>query len=133
MKEDKQHIIFFDGICNLCNNSVQSVIKKDKKNIFKFAALQSDFTKLFFTEKNFQPKVDSIIYWNGDKFYSQSTAVLKIASKLKFPTSLLNILWIIPKFARDAGYKFIAGNRYKWFGKQESCMIPTPELKEKFL
>ncbi|MFN0275845.1 MAG: thiol-disulfide oxidoreductase DCC family protein [Chitinophagales bacterium] len=131
--ENKQHIIFFDGVCNLCNRSVQTIIKKDEKEIFHFAALQSDFTKAFFLQKNFKPSVSSVVYWDGERFYLQSTAALKISGKLKFPAPLLQFLGIFPKFLRDVVYNFIAKNRYKWFGRRESCMVPTEELKARFL
>lgn len=133
MISDNQHIIFFDGYCNLCNRSVQLVIKNDRRNIFKFAPLQAEKTVFFLQEKKFQTNSDSILYWNKKQFYSESSAALRIAWHLKFPFPLLIIFYLVPAFLRNPVYRYIARNRYKWFGKQESCMIPSPELKSKFL
>ena len=127
-------VIFFDGVCNLCNGAVQFVIKRDKNNYFRFAALQSDFAKS--TLSNFSLKVkqgDSFILLENDKVYEQSTAALRVAKKLGGLWPLLYAFIIVPPFIRNAVYKLIARNRYRWFGKQESCWVPTPALKSKFL
>jgi len=131
--DDKLKIIFFDGICNLCNSSVASVIRHDHKNIFKFASLQSEFTASFFSRHHYTISSDSIIYWDGQRFYDGSGAVVRIAAKLSFPVKFLAAFRIIPPFIRNWGYNIIARNRYRWFGKKDSCMVPTPELKSKFL
>ncbi|PQJ81976.1 thiol-disulfide oxidoreductase DCC family protein [Polaribacter glomeratus] len=128
-------IILFDGICNLCNNSVLKVIKYDKKNTFMFASLQSksgqdiiNYLKIDIT------KIDSIIiYEPGVAYDIKSTAVLKIMNDFGSFWSLTQIFEIVPETIRNYFYDYIAKNRYKWFGKKESCMIPTPELKIKFL
>jgi predicted DCC family thiol-disulfide oxidoreductase YuxK len=127
-------VIFFDGVCNLCNGAVQFVIKRDKNDHFKFAALQSDFAKS--TLSNFSLKVkqgDSFILLENGKIYEQSTAALKVAKKLEGLWPMLYAFIIVPPLIRNAVYKWIASNRYKWFGKQESCWVPTPALKSKFL
>jgi len=127
-------IILFDGICNLCNQSVQFVIEHDNKNQFQFASLQSDFGQNFLKENNLDSaQFDSIVFIEDDKFYTKSSAALKIAKYLDGITSWLTIFMIVPKPLRDVVYSFIAKNRYRWFGKQESCWLPTPELKAKFL
>lgn len=128
-------LILFDGVCNLCNNSVQFVIKHDKKNKFLFTALQGETAKAILKEfKIDSSKIDSIILYEPEKGVSlKSTAALKIASKLEFPINLLVVFLIVPGFIRNWVYNYIAKNRYKWYGKQDNCMIPTPELKEKFL
>lgn len=128
-----QHIVFFDGVCNLCNKSVQYIIKKDKHKLFRFTSLQSDFTAHFFTQHQYAPPTDSIIYWDTRQFHIQSAAVLKIACLLGFPTSLLAAGYILPKPLRDAMYRLIARNRYKWFGKRDSCIVPSAELQSRFL
>lgn len=137
MKSLPEHkeLILFDGVCNLCNNSVQFIIKRDKKNRFMFAPLQSEVGKELITQFNINTsKTDSILLYNPKSgMYYKSTAALKIASKLGFPTNLLFAFIIIPPFIRNWVYDYIAKNRYKWYGKKESCMIPTPELKDKFL
>lgn len=127
-------IILFDGICNLCNQSVQFVIEHDNKNQFQFASLQSDFGQNFLKENNLDAtQFDSVVFIEDDKFYTKSSAALKIAKYLDGITSWLTIFMIVPKPLRDVVYSFIAKNRYRWFGKQESCWLPTPELKAKFL
>ena len=127
-------IILFDGICNLCNQSVQFVIEHDKKNQFQFDSLQSDFGQNFLKENNLDAtKFDSIVFIEDDKFYTKSSAALKISKYLDGITSLLTIFMIVPKPLRDVVYSFIAKNRYRWFGKQESCWLPSLELKAKFL
>ena len=127
-------IILFDGICNLCNSSVNFIIDHDKKNEFRFASLQSeagqDLLKKFHRNVN---DFDSIILVENGEHYERSSAVLKIVKKFPGLWKLLYLFIIVPKPLRDFVYDIIADNRYKWFGKKESCRVPTPELKEKFL
>ncbi|HLV23973.1 MAG TPA: thiol-disulfide oxidoreductase DCC family protein [Moheibacter sp.] len=129
-----QKIILFDGVCNLCNSMVQKVIENDVKNQFKFASLQSEFGQNFL-EKNHLGKDEfkSIILIDGDEFYTKSDAALRIGKELKGIYKLSGLLFIFPKFIRNFVYDIISKNRYKWFGKQESCWLPTPELQEKFI
>jgi predicted DCC family thiol-disulfide oxidoreductase YuxK len=128
-------IILFDGICNLCDNTVQFIIKKDKKDLFRFVALQSDLGKEICNYIGVdQSKIDSIIlYHPGVAYYYKSSAVIEIAEDLGGVYSTLSIFKIFPEKLRNIIYNYIAKNRYKWYGKKESCMIPTPELKAKFL
>ena len=127
-------IILFDGVCNLCNTSVNFVIKKDKNDVFRFAALQSEIGQNYIEKfKIDSSKTDSIILVDNDKHYIKSTAALTIAKSLKGGYPLLYIFMILPNFIRNWVYDYIAKNRYKWYGKKESCMIPTLELKSKFL
>ena len=128
-------LILFDGFCNLCNSSVQYVIKYDKKDIFLFAPLQSKIgikvIKAFTIDTN---KTDSILLYTPEKGIDyKSTAALKIASKLGFPQNLMTVFFVIPPFIRNWVYDYIAKNRYKWYGKKQACMIPTLDLKSKFL
>ena len=133
--KDKQ-LILFDGVCNLCNSSVLYVIKRDKKGIFLFAPLQSKIGKelisLFNIDLN---KIDSILLYNpkSNTLKYKSSAAIHIAKHLGFPQNLLAIFFIIPTLIRNWVYNYIAKNRYKWYGKKDACMIPTPELKAKFL
>ena len=131
----QQHkIILFDGVCNLCNTSINFVIRKDKKDCFRFAALQSEVGKEYTTKfKINSTETDSIILIDQEKVYVKSTAALYIAKSLSGAYPLLFGFIIIPKFIRNWVYDFVARNRYKWYGKKESCMVPTPELKAKFL
>lgn len=127
-------VIFFDGVCNLCNGAVQFVIKRDKANYFKFAALQSDFAQEKLSQHQLQiSKGNSIVLLENGKIYEQSAAALRIAKKISGLWPILYVFIVVPAFIRNWVYQFIAHNRYKWFGKQESCWIPTPELRSKFL
>jgi predicted DCC family thiol-disulfide oxidoreductase YuxK len=132
--KDKK-LILFDGVCNLCNASVQYVIKRDKKNVFLFTALQSDAGLEIIKAYNIDiSKTDSILLYTPEKGIDyKSTAALKIAGYLGFPINLMLVFFIVPGFIRNWVYDYIAKNRYKWYGKKDSCMIPTPELKSKFL
>lgn len=132
--KDKK-LILFDGVCNLCNSSVQYVINHDKHDVFLFAPLQSETGKKIISHFNINTaKTDSIILYSEEKgIVYKSTAAIKIALKLGFPQNLLSVFLIVPPFIRNWVYNFIAKNRYKWYGKREECMIPTPELKSKFL
>ena len=133
--EDINHpVILFDGVCNLCNASVQFIIKRDKKQIFRFAALQSQFGQKVVDSFNLSDKkIDSVILLENNSVKIKSDAALRIAKQLGGIYSLLYVFIILPKFIRNSVYDFIARNRYSWFGKQESCMIPTPELKRLFI
>lgn len=133
MTNSERQIIFFDGVCNLCNSSVQKILKNDKRGKYHFASLQSDFTRQFFKEKQYQPKAESIILYNGKHFYHKSAAVLRVAGNLRFPYPILSVLRIFPPFISNLVYDFVARNRYRWFGKRESCMIPEPRWKERFV
>ena len=128
-------IIIFDGICNLCNYAVLKVIKHDKKNNFIFAALQSEKGKEIINYLKIDiSKIDSIILYEPGICYTlKSTAALKVMNDFGGFWSLTKALLIFPERFRNFVYDYIAKNRYKWFGKKESCMLPTPKLKNKFL
>ncbi len=131
---ENKSIILFDGVCNLCNNAVQFIIKRDEKHHFLFTSLQSDAAQellLHFKLKN--ADFDSILLIQNNKVYQKSTAILHISRYLPGLWKLNFGFIIIPKFIRDFVYTVIANNRYKWFGKKDSCMIPTQELKARFL
>ena len=128
-------IILFDGVCNLCNTAVLKVIKNDKKNVFVFTAIQSEIgQKIIDYLKIDTAKLDSIVlYEPGISYEVKSNAALKIMEDFGSFWSLSKIFWVFPEGFRNIVYDLVAKNRYKWFGKKESCMIPTPELKAKFL
>lgn len=131
---ENKSIILFDGVCNLCNASVNFVIKHDKKAQFLFASFQSDAAKeimLQFNLKNLN--LDSIVLIDDGKIYEKSTAILRIAKHLNCGFKSLYFFIVIPKSVRDWLYSYIAKNRYRFFGKRESCMIPSLELKNRFL
>ncbi|WP_372792156.1 thiol-disulfide oxidoreductase DCC family protein [Lutibacter sp.] len=127
-------IILFDGVCNLCNSTVNFILKHDKKKQFIFTSLQSDAAKkilLQFPMKIFN--LDSIILIENGLIYEKSTAALKISKHLYNGYQLLYLFIILPKFIRDWIYNYIAKNRYNWFGKKDTCMIPSEEIKNRFL
>lgn len=128
-------IILFDGVCNLCNSTINFIIQRDKKDIFRYASLQSEIGRKLIAERNIDTnKLDSILLIDPKvAYYYKSTAALQIAKQLSGLYPLLSVFLIFPAFFRDWIYDTIAKNRYKWFGKKESCMIPTPELKALFL
>ena len=131
---ENKKIILFDGVCNLCNKTVQTIIKNDKNDVFRFAPLQSDVARQIINERGIDTaNLDSVILIEpGVAYYHKSTAAIEIAKHLK-GYSWLRIFKPLPEGFRDSIYSFIANNRYKWFGKKESCMIPNPELQALFL
>ncbi len=133
-KTNDTAIILFDGVCNFCNASVNFIIAHDKKNHFKFAAIQSKIGEGLLKKYNIDESItDSAVLIENNKSYIKSAAVLRITKHLNGLYPLLYLLIIIPPFIRDGVYDFISRNRYKWFGKKESCMIPTDEMKSKFI
>ena len=126
-------IVLFDGECNFCDASVQFIIKRDPKGYFQFAAQQSDIGETLKRQYAVPDTLDSIIVIDQHKVYNSSDAALHISKHLNGLWSYLFMLTIIPKFIRDIVYKFIAKNRYAWFGKKDSCMIPAPEIRNRFL
>ena len=127
-------IILFDGVCNLCNNAVQFVIKHDSADKFMFAALQSATGQQLLQEYNLPTAgFNSFVLIQNGEVFLKSTAALQVAKQLTGPVKFLYGFIIVPPFIRNGVYTFIAKNRYKWFGKKDSCMIPTASLKAKFL
>ena len=132
---DGKQLVLFDGICNLCNASVNFIIKNDKKDRFRFTPIQSKVGQQIIKDLNIDTKkTDSIILYSEKKEISyKSTAALLIVKHLGFPRHIMVIFLIVPKFIRNWVYDFIARNRYKWYGKREKCMLPTSELQKKFI
>lgn len=129
-----KQLILFDGVCNFCNKNVQKIIKADKKNVFVFASLQSNFGQEILKYIGLQSKTDSIIlYQPGVAYFTQSTAAIEIAKQLSGFYPLLQISQVFPLFFRDKIYQYVAKNRYKWYGTQQNCNIPDQSIKEKFL
>ncbi len=128
-------IILFDGVCNLCDASVQFIYKHDKNDIFRFVAIQSELGQKIIKHIGVDTsKIDSIILYEPGLSYSyKAEAALTIAKNLSGIYSLLGYLNFIPNSIKNIIYDYVAKNRYKWYGKKEACMIPTPELKAKFL
>ncbi|MBV6642716.1 MAG: thiol-disulfide oxidoreductase DCC family protein [Cyclobacteriaceae bacterium] len=124
-------IILFDGVCNFCAGSVRFIIQRDTKENFRFASLQSGFSKDLIGATNLT--MDTLLLVEGGVIYKESTAALRIARRLRGGWKLLYGLIVLPKFIRDSIYRLIARNRYRWFGKKDQCMVPSPELQARFL
>ncbi|WP_316842439.1 DUF393 domain-containing protein [Pedobacter gandavensis] len=134
MTENREHgLIFFDGICNLCNHTVQFIIKRDQNDYFRFAALQSEVAKKKLRTINGEQHLSTIVLLENGKTYYRSTAALRIARRLSGLWPLWYGFIIIPAFIRDFFYQLISKNRYRIWGKLENCMVPTAALKSKFL
>lgn len=133
--EEGKKIILFDGVCNLCNGAIQFVIKRDKKDVFRYAALQSEIGKKMIAERGIDTsKTDSIILVEpGVAYFVKSEAALEIAKEFGGLWFVFQVFKWMPGSLRDIVYDFVARNRYKWFGRKAQCMIPTPELQAKFL
>lgn len=133
-KAAKQAIILFDGVCNFCNGLVNFIIERDHKNHFKFAPLQSETGQKLLGEYGIdKTETDSVVLIENRKAYTHSTAALRIAKNLGGAWSALYAFIVVPKCVRDFFYKLFAKNRYKLFGKKDACMMPTPEIQQKFL
>lgn len=127
-------VLLFDGVCNLCNASVQWVLLRDRKGVFRFAALQSDTGQALLQQLGRSTDdFDSVVLVDGDRVLLHSDVALEIVRRLGGAWQLLYVFKIIPRAVRDAVYRWIARNRYRWFGRRSACMLPRPEWKERFV
>ena len=134
VKISKKEVVIFDGVCNLCNASVDFLMRKDTQRRFFFTANQSEAGRtLLEAQGKIADDVSTIYFWDGQHLFERSTAALQIARRLPYPWKLLWGFIIFPKFFRDGVYNWIARNRYKWFGKKETCRLPTPEEQAQFI
>ncbi|EOS55525.1 thiol-disulfide oxidoreductase DCC family protein [Paenibacillus barengoltzii] len=132
--ERNEHVILFDGVCHLCQGAVKFIIKHDPAGRFRFASLQSQAgSRLLRAAGAHEESLDSVVLIENGTYYIRSAAALRIARGLRSPWPLLYALIVVPKGLRDAVYRFIAKHRYRWFGKDETCLVPTRELRERFL
>ncbi|MCB0548247.1 MAG: thiol-disulfide oxidoreductase DCC family protein [Phaeodactylibacter sp.] len=131
---DKHPVLLFDGVCNLCNGAVQFIIERDPKGVFRFASLQSAAAKNLLEPYPEAPEdISTIVLLENSRMYTRSDAALRAARHLPGAWPALYGFLIVPRSIRDAVYNWIARNRYRWFGKKDQCMIPTPELRDRFL
>jgi predicted DCC family thiol-disulfide oxidoreductase YuxK len=128
-----KNIILFDGECNLCNRGVQLIIKRDPNGFFSFCSLQSQTGEMIREKYSVSPQIDSIVLIYQEKVFLKSSAVLKIVQYLKGPIRLLCIGYIIPPMLRDFMYDLIANRRYRWFGRRDTCMVPSEDILNRFL
>ncbi|TGK00458.1 DUF393 domain-containing protein [Leptospira selangorensis] len=136
MSEFTDPIVLFDGVCNLCNGAVNVLLDLDKHKRLKFASLQSEYAKNLIQSKSLEEKIrgiDSILFWDGKEIHIKSNAIIEICDKLGGFWKILKLSYIVPRPIRNFLYDLIAKNRYRLFGKRESCRMPTPELKERIL
>lgn len=128
-------IILYDGVCTLCDGAVRFILPRDSRGLFRFASLQSDFAKARLARHSISDlqALDSLLLLEGDRLSANSTGILRIALHLGFPWNLAGVFLGVPRPIRDAVYRWIARNRYRWFGKQESCLLPRPEWRHRFL
>jgi predicted DCC family thiol-disulfide oxidoreductase YuxK len=127
-------VILFDGVCNYCNGMVNFLIRKDRKEILRFAALQSKAGQELLQQYKLPTTAfDTFILIEQGKVYKRSSAALRLYNKLPWYWKWTQVFWIVPRILRDAVYNLIARNRYKWFGKKEECMVPTEDVKSRFL
>ncbi|HEV2984313.1 MAG TPA: thiol-disulfide oxidoreductase DCC family protein [Vicinamibacterales bacterium] len=125
-------VLLFDGVCTLCNGFVQFVIQRDPAGRFQFATLQSDAARRLLQAAP-QPLPDTLVLVENGRVFLRSTAALRVARGLKFPWPLAFVLVVVPRPLRDWVYDILARNRYRWFGRRDVCMVPTPELRARFL
>ncbi len=127
-------VVLFDGVCNLCNGIVKFSLKRDRRGVLRFASLQSDAGKEILREHGIdENQMDTFVFVENGQAFTRSTAGLKLFRSFGFPWALLYVFIIIPSPVRNAIYNFIARNRYRWFGKEDSCMLPSPEVRARFL
>ena len=127
-------IVLFDGVCNLCNASVTFIIDRDPQGMFRFAPLQSEAAQRLVTHNELPVHGrDSVVLLEAGQIYTQSTAALRIARRLSGWWPLVSGLMVVPQPIRDGVYRWIARNRYRWFGQTPTCRVPTPELRQRFL
>ena len=131
---DSPPLILFDGVCNLCAWAVRFIIKRDPRGTFRFTALQSELGQRLLAQHHIDPaSTDSFVLIEDGAAYTESTAALRVARRLRGAWPLCFAAIILPRFVRDPVYRFIARQRYRWFGKQNSCLVPTAELRARFL
>ena len=127
-------VILFDGVCNFCNAMVNFIIRQDKRNVFLFAPLQSNAGQKLLEQYNIDWREnDSFVVIDRGKAHIKGNAALKLYDRLPWYWKWTQIFWLVPKSIRNRVYNLIARNRYKWFGKRDQCMLPSPQLREKFL
>ena len=126
-------IVLFDGDCNFCDKNVQFIIKRDPEGFYKFASLQSEIGQQLLKQHSISADLDSFILMTDEKWYTKSSAALHVCKNLTGLWKTFYLLFIIPRPIRDFFYHIIAKNRYKWFGKKDHCILPSPEIRKRFL
>lgn len=135
MKGDAEKIVLYDGVCNLCDATIRFILPRDPRGNLRFASLQGEFARALLARHGVPSATapESIVYVENDRPYLHSDAVLRIARALAFPWKLAAVFLAVPRAIRDPLYRWVARNRYRWFGKNESCLLPSPEWKGRFI
>lgn len=126
-------IVLFDGDCSFCNHSVQFIIDRDKKGYFKFASIQSEVGQKLLQPFELPANIDSLILLEEDRAFTKSTAALRICCRLDGFWPIFRVFFIVPRPVRDFVYGYVAKNRYKWLGKETKCILPSKEMRKRFL
>ncbi|WP_037283480.1 thiol-disulfide oxidoreductase DCC family protein [Saccharibacillus sacchari] len=135
IRAENSFVVLIDGVCHFCQGAVRFIVKRDPKGVFNFASLQSELGTRLSGGEGFEAsgEPNTLVLVEKGRRYVRSTAALRIARKLRFPWPLLYALIIVPRPLRDAVYRYIARNRYRWFGKDDVCPLPPPGVRERFL
>ena len=127
-------VVVFDGVCNLCNTVVQTIIRGDPDGQFQFASLQSEGGRRLLEQHGMNAlEPETVVLIRDGRVFTMSDAVLEIVRHMHFPYPLLLVGYVLPRFIRDALYRVVARNRYRWFGRRDLCVMPTPDLRRRFL
>lgn len=131
---DDEPILLFDGVCNLCDRSVQFVLDHDRQGVFRFASLQSEAGRALLRRCDLDPDaLDSVVLVEGGRCHVRSDAAWRIARRLDAPWRWLAVARVLPRGLRDVAYDWVARNRYRWFGTKEACRLPTLDTRARFL
>jgi len=127
-------VLLIDGHCNMCHGLAKFVVGRDKRAVFRFASLQSELGRRLLKEGGMpEDALETFVMVDNGKYYTKSTAALRIGRKLGWPWSVAYPAIVVPRFVRDRVYRFVARRRYRWFGRSESCLLPTPDMRSRFL
>lgn len=125
-------VVFFDGVCLLCNGFVDFLLRRDVERLFQFAPLQGERAKVLLPAE-LHSDVNTVVLWSQGQVFTRSDAVLTVLTQLGGAWGLMKVFWIVPRPLRDLAYRFVAGNRYRWFGRRETCRLPTAGERSRFL
>ena len=126
-------VLLFDGVCNLCNGLVRFLVRRDPAGRIRYASLQSEAGQALLARAGLPEDPDTVVLVEGDRAYTKSAAVVRVAELLGWPYRLLRVARLLPRRLRDAGYDVVAANRYDWFGRRERCMVPDDDVRDRFL
>lgn len=133
-RTEGKSVVLIDGVCHLCQGLIRFIIPRDPDAKFLFAPLQSEISETLLSPSGITPgQLNTVVLIENGEYYTQSAAVLRIARRLRFPWPIAYIFILVPRPLRDGLYRLVARNRYRWFGRDEQCLLPTPEIRKRFL